>query len=219
MKKINELTEQEILDLTEEQIEKMIKISCAEEGVKMLKKPEKPAYHAIPPADVLPYRVSGVSPLFPNIKDAEEIARIIQKSDAKDYGYEHDQRVIRDHTVNFSTEPFPVYSLDLHKEILPLIKENERLNQSYEAAFSEYTAEKQKRDELSGCILNRIGEVRGEYAEMERIWTLYRDEYLPLSGDETVAMAFLKKAYTVNSKTERYIEDNMKNTKETEATV
>ncbi|MDR1370123.1 MAG: hypothetical protein LBJ72_08395 [Dysgonamonadaceae bacterium] len=221
MKKINELTEREILDLTEEQIQKMIKACWVEEGVKIIKNPEEPEYHKIPQEDLIHYRVEGFSYAFSDPEEADRARDFIRgMKSLKDYTYGSDYKKIeRNCSVKPNTESAGVYSSGLYETVKPLLEENSKIRGVYEIDLSEYEAEKIKQDELSVRILNRIEEVRDEYAKMERIWKLYRDEYLPLAGDEVIAMAFLKKAYAVNSKTEHYIEDNMKNAKETEATV
>ncbi len=119
-------------------------------------------------------------------------------------------RVEYDFDGRLDIETINVYSHELYVTIEPLEKENKELESSYKKVLSEYKSEKEKQDELSDRILNRVWEVRNEYADMDKIWSLYKNEYLPLAGDESIAMAFLKKAYTVNSKTEHYIEDKMK---------
>lgn len=42
MKNINEMTEQEILALTEEDVQKMIKLRMMEEGIKIMDRPRVP---------------------------------------------------------------------------------------------------------------------------------------------------------------------------------
>lgn len=42
MKRITEMTEQEILALTEEDVQKLIKLRMMEEGIKIMDKPEVP---------------------------------------------------------------------------------------------------------------------------------------------------------------------------------
>lgn len=52
MKGITEMTEQEILALTEEDVQKLIKLRMMEEGIKIMDKPEVPELFEIEPADL-----------------------------------------------------------------------------------------------------------------------------------------------------------------------
>jgi hypothetical protein len=213
MKKINELTEQEILNLTDDQIEKMVKLYWAEEGVKMISKPKKPTYHTIPEPDLNRYQISGIDFIFSNIEDAEKTRDFLKKlKTLRGYTYTKTgyHKIDQEFDNNFSINNIPVYSTALDSTISPLKEENEKLETAYNTLNNEYKTEKQKQDELSSRIWNRVYDIRTEYAEMDRIWNIYKNDYLPLAKDETNAMYFLKKAYTINQKTEFYIENQMK---------
>jgi hypothetical protein len=216
MKKIEELTEREILDLTDGDVKKMIKLLCAEEGVKIIGEPEAPKYADVPKEDVLAYRVSGVSYVFLNKNEAERVSALLNDSESrKDYSFFGDCRFmeIKDVKPTVSTQEARMYSPTLKKAVEPLIERNNEIRESHNKEFSEYNSEKEKRDVLSSRIWNRVKEVRNEYADMERLWNIYKNEYLTLTEDEALALAFLKKAYTVDSKTEFYIEDKLKTRK------
>ena len=51
MKNISEMTEQEIIALSDEDVQKMIKLRMMEEGIKLLDKPKVPELFEIEPAD------------------------------------------------------------------------------------------------------------------------------------------------------------------------
>jgi hypothetical protein len=208
MKKINELTEQEILDLTDEQVEKMVKLYWAEEGVKMLKEPEKPKYHEVPKEDLTRYMSNVFNCTFADFEEAKKAHDFIKElKSLKNYSYLLHGKVERGFTQG-DIETIGVYSSELHANVEPLKKANAELKASYENALSEYNSEKERQDELSSRIWDRVNEVRDEYSHMENMYDIYK-EYLELAGGESMAMAFLKKAYTVNMKTEQYIEKKM----------
>ncbi len=52
MKGFTEMTEQEILALTEEDVQKLIKLRMMEEGIKIMDKPKIPELFEIEPADI-----------------------------------------------------------------------------------------------------------------------------------------------------------------------
>lgn len=58
MKGITEMTEQEILALTEEDVQKLIKLRMMEEGIKIMDKPEVPELFEIEPADLKVFTIS-----------------------------------------------------------------------------------------------------------------------------------------------------------------
>ena len=61
MKKLNEMTELEILALTDDQIEKIVKYRKAEEGVVLMEKPIEPSYEEEPNKDITLYTSSWLS--------------------------------------------------------------------------------------------------------------------------------------------------------------
>jgi hypothetical protein len=215
MKRINELEEREILALTNEDIEKMIKFSWAENGVKIIDKPKAPELPDIPKEDVRAYAINGLNYLFLDYQDAERVSVSLREAKSiRDYSYDISyHKIVRNITADFVICETAAYSPELIKEVTPLIKKRKELQEAYDAETKEYESEKEKQDELSSRIWNRINDVRDEYAHMEHLWNIYKDEYLELAEDEAIAMAFLKKAYTVNSKAEFYIEDKLKELK------
>jgi len=58
MKSIIELTEQEIRNLSYDDVELLIKFRKLEEGIKLVDKPEPPLYHGVPKADHTVYKVN-----------------------------------------------------------------------------------------------------------------------------------------------------------------
>jgi hypothetical protein len=210
---MNELTEQEILNLTDEQIQKMVKLYWAEEGVKMISAPEKPAYHEIPKPDLNRYEISGIDLIFSDLTEAEKTRDFLKGLiSLRSWKYTTIccEKIDKDLEKDFNIVSQSFYSEELYNTIEPLTKENKELKSSYEKDLSEYMSEKSRQDKLSNRIWDKVNEVREEYASMERLWNIYKDEYMVLTGDDDkLAMDFLKKAYTVNAKTEHYIEDKL----------
>lgn len=83
MKTINEMTDQEIYDLTDEQIDRLIITRCAKEGVRFVDEP--PAmktynYKPISPSNFF-YLLEGLSIAVFNQDDAIKIAKFLSKFD------------------------------------------------------------------------------------------------------------------------------------------
>ena len=60
MKGFTEMTEQEILALTEEDVQKLIKLRMMEEGIKIMDKPEVPELFEIEPADLKVFTIPSL---------------------------------------------------------------------------------------------------------------------------------------------------------------
>lgn len=76
MKKIGEMTEQEILALSEQDIQNMIKFRMMEEGIKIIDKPKKPELFEIEPADKKVYIIPILSNYaFTDFAEAQRFQR------------------------------------------------------------------------------------------------------------------------------------------------
>jgi hypothetical protein len=213
MKKIEELTEREIIDLKDDEINKMVRLLCAENGIKIISAPEEPEYEKIPEEDLVAYRIDRFNYIFLDKEEAEQVCVLLSKLQSfKDYSYFCNCKFLveQDATPFFSVQKIKVYSSHTQKVVLPLIERNDKIQEDYNKEIEEYNSEKKKMDMISSQIWNRVNNVRDEYANMERLWNIYKDEYLSLTEDESMAMEFLKKAYMVNPKTKNFIEDKLK---------
>ena len=85
MKKITELSEKEILDLTIEDVELMIKLKKAEEGIKLLPKPKEPIYFDIKAPDVVVYSciLFGDNLVFEDIEELNKVINVIKNTASK----------------------------------------------------------------------------------------------------------------------------------------
>jgi hypothetical protein len=67
MKYIDDYTKEEILNLTDEDIERVIKIGLANAGLKLPKRPEEPNYNEIPEGDVILFKVTRAHQYFSSL--------------------------------------------------------------------------------------------------------------------------------------------------------
>lgn len=81
MKGITEMTEQEILALTEEDVQKMIKLRMMEEGIKIMDKPKIPELFEIEPADIQYFSIPLLDGFaFTDINEATKVAEILKSA-------------------------------------------------------------------------------------------------------------------------------------------
>lgn len=81
MKGITEMTEQEILALTEEDVQKLIKLRMMEEGIKIMDKPEVPELFEIEPADLKVFTIpffEGYA--FTDMEEANAVAEALRNA-------------------------------------------------------------------------------------------------------------------------------------------
>lgn len=81
MKGITEMTEQEILALTEEDVQKLIKLRMMEEGIKIMDKPEVPELFEIEPADLKTFTIpffEGYA--FTDMEEANAVAEALRNA-------------------------------------------------------------------------------------------------------------------------------------------
>ncbi len=217
MKKITEMTEQEILALTNEDLELMIKFGMAEAGIKLLDKPTEPTYHEIPTKDEVAYSVYGFNLVFKDKELAEKLSsfltEVLQQSFAPDYtDSNYDHKYLKSYKPtdysfssigNITKEGF--YNKETISEIYALVKENKKLESEYKALLSEYNDTYDKASYIRNDIYEAHANVHAKYQRMENIKRQYL-VYLQLAkGDAEIAYSFLEKAYEVDSDTYHYI--------------
>ena len=81
MKGITEMTEQEILALTEEDVQKLIKLRMMEEGIKIMDKPEVPELFEIEPADLKTFTIPFFEDYaFTDMEEANAVAEALRNA-------------------------------------------------------------------------------------------------------------------------------------------
>lgn len=200
MKGITEMTEQEILALTEEDVQKLIKLRMMEEGIKIMDKPEVPELFEIEPADLKVFTIpffEGYA--FTDMEEANAVAEALRNAktlrkveyDWNKLGSDYKYLVKKD-KYNYSIKPdFEVncgfvYSSELYE----------------------------KMQEASGIISEisgRVKEVKVKYERLNRLTYKFATDYYPLSDhNEDMAMKFMAKAYSFTDKEKEYILQNYK---------
>lgn len=75
------MTEQEILALTEEDVQKLIKLRMMEEGIKIMDKPKIPELFEIEPADIQYFSIPLLDGFaFTDINEATKVAEILKSA-------------------------------------------------------------------------------------------------------------------------------------------
>ena len=225
MKKIGEMTEQEILALSEQDIQKMIKFRMMEEGIKIIDKPKKPELFEIEPADKKVYIIPILSNYaFTDFAEAQKVSEALQnaKSFSKveydwsklgsDYQYlEKRDRYTYQYPNDFGVNEAYVYSNELYANIVDYAAQNKAMAKQAEADMKAYDDAYAAASEITLKIRDRVSEVREKAARLERLTQKFAGDYYPLSdNNEDMAIKFMEKAYSLTEDEKKYILENYK---------
>lgn len=215
MKRINELSEREILGLSDEDVKNLVKLELAYGGVKLVDKPIEP-YKPKVEDDIKVYGIIGVDGLFFKDKtDAQYLSMVIKKGKmmrtSRDWNL--DAIYIDEIKVNKDSN---FESYDVVERFLPLkesvdklsdrLKSYQEKHKEYVRLMDEYDKCKNEAVEISNNVHDIVNETRRKYERMKRLRKIYKNEYLPLAGgNDDLAMSFFEKAYDPDEETLDYI--------------
>ena len=225
MKKINEMTEQEILALSEQDIQNMIKFRMMEEGIKVIDKPKKPELFEIEPADQKVYTIPVLDGYaFTDFAEAQKVADALREAKSfrkVDYDWnklgsnfkylEKKDKYTYNNEGDFSISEISVYSSKLYANIVDFAAKNKAMEKQVEKEIAEYDNAYAAASDITLKIRSRISEVREKHERLERLMHSFANDYYPLSGNnEEMAMKFMSKAFTLTDDEEKYILEHYK---------
>jgi hypothetical protein len=203
MKTFEQLNDQELLALTDDQIEYYIKLKKAETGIKIISFPETPVYAEIPQPELEMYVVAGR--VFNEKEKAEEIASVINKHLGSSFTKEYDY--YRSGGNHKYAKPFDgsletinivrLYSMSTYNSIKDTIQSNKKIEDAYKEIKNAYDKEDEKASEIVEMIHSAIAKAR-ECVQLFQNYKVRIVEYLQLAnGNRDVAWNFFEKAYVV----------------------
>ena len=225
MKKINEMTEQEILALREQDIQNVIKFRMMEEGIKVIDKPKKPELFEIEPADQKVYVIPILNGYaFTDFAEAQKVADALREAKSfrkVDYDWnklgsgfkylEKKDRYTYDDAGDFGISEICVYSNKLYANIVDFAAQNKAMNEQVEKDIKAYNDAYAAASEITLEIRSRVSEVREKHERLERLARSFANDYYPLSdNNEEVAMKFISKAFTLTDDESKYILEHYK---------
>lgn len=221
MKNWKDLTDEELANLTDEEINKYDKLICAEDGIPFLEEPEKPVIN-YNKENLTVYTVKySDNMVFTDMEEAMQVMEAINKCSSigtakYNYGFKYYEKGFRnydDTEARASIQSSLMFDETTAKSNYDL-KENSRseLNH-YEDMKNLYDTSVQKRFQATNDFYNKLNLAKVVMSDRKKLTRLYVEEYLPLAeGNETMAMNFLKKAYTVSEEDEKYINQHKNDT-------
>lgn len=215
MKTIDKMTDQEIYDLTDEQVEKLIVIRCAEEGVRFMDEPpvmKTYGYKSISPSHFF-YYLEDLNIAVLDQDDAIKIAKFLSDFDLYrikyDFTVSNEKLYSKLDIINIKHTPmFDTKDEETYKSIKD---KNDKIKEEYKDQVDKYKKNTKKMSEIRAEIWSKVIDVRRKIDHMNHLKVLFVKEYLLLVDHDTdKAMIFFKKAYDVDDDTERYIREGIK---------
>jgi hypothetical protein len=196
MKNFFDLTDEEILNLTKDEIQNYIDLECAKNGIKLTPQPKKPEKN-IPAPDVNVYTIGGFKTL--NYDKALAVFNLVSDMDLVDVDYG------RDFNYKFVTEPKSYtkpeittdkyYSEESYKQIEDDIKKYEDAVKQYEMLMEDFEANQERRNEVADSILEVVYAAREKEFERQFLENQF-NRYLELAeNDRGTALRFLFDAH------------------------
>ena len=215
MKTIDKMTDQEIYNLTDEQVEKLIVTRCAEEGVRFIDEPpimKTYDYKPISPSHFF-YYLEGLSIAVLDQNDAIKIATFLSKFDL--YKTTYDFTISNEKIYNkldiINIKHIPMFDTKDEEAYKSIKDKNDEIEKEYKDQVDKYKENTKKMCEIRAEIWPKVIDVRRKIDHMNHLKVLFVKEYLPLVDHDTdKAMIFFKKAYDVDDDTERYIREGIK---------
>lgn len=197
MKKITEMTRQEILALTDEQIIALMDYECAEQGIPLLPEPTAPTIDT-PKPDIVYYQCHGVS--FFKREDAEALSEfLLSKSVAKeqwDTSWKN-RFMVAEEKDEFVVNALKGWSQSGIAEARVKLTAAQTTEEKYAADKKKYDEARDRRDEACRYILRARENAYSDQYREDHLRQMF-DQYVKLAnGDKWVAMRFLEKVEDV----------------------
>ena len=194
MKYFEDLTDKEILALTDKEIEHYCYLRTAQEGLTFVPKPslpepKKPNIQKT----VTMFEACGV--LFGCLANAEEFLELSPCTSTYDYAFGgYDYPWVEEHSEEITTKRF--YSKENVENLKVELQEYNEKKSAYDAEQNTYNTFLRKLKELNKSIFDKVNELKKQEQHKKHLKKQY-DNYLELANqDEEIAKNFFIKAYS-----------------------
>lgn len=201
MKNFWDLTDEEVLALTDAEVEYYRDRECAEKGVPLLPPNPGPAPEMnLPKPDTTAYEIDGCT--FANQDDAMAHHALVRKSgidlSSKYVGREYGSDTVKiagKKAYIFNVQPVEVYSSEQWNEIGAQFERDKAAKAEWQKRKDDFDETATKRREATEDVDSRIAEARSNSWEKERALANF-NRYLALAdGDDAMARKFFTNAY------------------------
>ena len=208
MKKITEMTHEEIIALTGDDIEKMVKRVCAEEGVRFLDAPTPPER----PNVSFDSTIYGFGEFYSyDMEFLRKLQSILVENISKLRDLDYDWQVGSEYK---SPKPLDAYKMEQFSKIETVkcvsqevylssknkLSDFKKAQEQYEKDLKDWEANENLLTDIRTDITEVWRDALKKELDLER-HKLRFQEYLRLGADQETAIKFYRKAYTVDAET------------------
>lgn len=215
----DKLSIEELANLTDKEVDFYKKLLYANNGIALVEKP-KPLDIVDIPKDTTVYCIDMLDQFFfLDLREAEKVAEVLKncKSIAHEEGegdwsnrdYYIDGGTPRNYDKTnrlFTISTKLLYSKETFLKVQNTLTTYRNLRKQYDKDKDEYDKVQKQAIEITQEFIDKLNEAKEIISHRKTMTRKYYLDYLPLANnDETIAMNFLKKAYTVDDACEQYI--------------
>lgn len=220
MKKIEEMTEQEVLALREEDIQLLTHRNLIEKGVKILSCPNKALLEEVEQPNIPCYSVPFMDGYaFTDLYEALEFSRVMKslksirrvEYDWSKLGSKYPYlRPLKDRPL-FTLSDFDIiyshaYSFEKYNEVLSSCLEFEKRKQEYEEEQKAYEEFMKIFNDERQLIDEQVYKVQYKYRKLQKMVDLFANVYYPASDeDEQKAIESMHRSYLMSDEEKAYI--------------
>lgn len=219
LKYITEMTDEEILALTEDDLKRIVQLKMMEEGIKIVVRPTEPTYASLPNKDVAGYELKvGYGSdhiIYADKQSAERVLDAIRNElgQLRRIEYMHGasyERTLKqyDDEPKLSVEEVRFYSTELYEQVKDNVEGNKKLKDNFEKESVAYRENHSSAEWIRNEVNNRYDDVNRKYRGFKEMLNKF-SEYLELAENDGVqATAFFIKAFGPDRETMEYIASN-----------
>lgn len=200
MQDIHDLSREEILKLTDSDIDTMVKLQCAEEGIPLMPDPPNQEYFEMNKT-VTAYSIPGTEFFIKDQAVAAELAKFLSANSKTIFNKKYDWRTgyeiewLEPSERDFSFSLANFYDKALIDEKEQFLVKRKTLKEKYDTAKKEYDKSKEQIRKISDRIYSAFYDARTEQEQINQAQKTF-NEYLALAdGDHDKAERFFSKAF------------------------
>jgi len=195
--RFSDLAIEEKLELTDGEVEKFIDLECAFEGVKLIPCPEAPVKPEMEKGETY-YQIGYISELqFKNMADAEKVLELLKTCQMVGTCYLGDYNYVSK-VKNFDKQinTHSAYSKEDIEANRKTLEEYKKKKESYAELKKEYDKELELKTLIEDKIWDEVNHLRGIKQMQDDMIATYQKYYAMAKEDSTIAMQFLRNAYS-----------------------
>jgi hypothetical protein len=194
MKRINELSHDEIIKLTNEEINNYIDIEIAEEGIKPCPSPKNPSLEDVGLVATETFYKLGEL-LFSNKEEAVKVASMDIFKSTYSWNISYDYRWA-EKEVDLKIEEINLYKKEDILRTTGLIKARDLKKKEYEESKTKYDKYLNATAKYKDCVWNIISEARSKEYSIQNAVDAFNKYKQIANNDESVALRFFDKAFS-----------------------